>query len=225
MNPIHIMIVEDDDILAREIKDFLIRWGYQAVTATHFENIMQDFINYKPHLILMDINLPYYDGFYWCTQIRNISEVPIIFISSRNDDHDKIRAILQGGDDYVDKPFHLELLKAKIEAILRRTYQYKVKDQMRINENIYFDKMKGSFFYYEKKIPLTKSESQIVCLLLESKGNVVSRQELMETLWNTDEFISDNSLTVLISRLRTKLKETCHQDIIYTKKGKGYYIP
>ncbi len=96
---------------------------------------------------------------------------------------------------------------------------------MRINENIYFDKMKGSFFYYEKEIPLTKSESQIVCLLLESKGNVVSRQELMETLWNTDEFISDNSLTVLISRLRTKLKETCHQDMIYTKKGKGYYIP
>src|SRR5699024_2133226 len=109
--------------------------------------------------------------------------------------------------------------KAKIEAILRRTYQYKVKDQMRINENIYFDKMKGSFFYYEKEIPLTKSESQIVCLLLESKGNVVSRQELMETLWNTDEFISDNSLTVLISRLRTKLKETCQQDMIYTKKG------
>lgn len=225
MNQMHIMIIEDDETLASEIKDFLKRWGYQAVIATHFDNVIQDFVNYKPHLILMDINLPYYDGYYWCTQIRNLSQVPIIFISSRNDDHDKIRAILQGGDDYVDKPFHLELLKAKIEAILRRTYQYKVKDQMRINEDIYYDKMKGSFFYHDQEIHLTKSESQIVCLLLESQGDIVSRQELMETLWNTDEFISDNSLTVLISRLRTKLKEACHQDIIYTKKGLGYYIP
>ena len=193
MEKMHIMIVEDDETLAREIKDFLMRWGYYAVIATHFENIVEDFYNYKPHLILMDINLPYYDGFYWCTQIRNTSQVPLIFISSRNDDHDKIRAILQGGDDYVDKPFHLELLKAKIEAILRRTY-------------------------------LTKSESQIVCLLLESQGAIVTRQALMEALWNTDEFISDNSLTVLISRLRTKLKDECHQDIICTKKGQGYYI-
>ena len=159
MEKMHIMIVEDDETLAREIKDFLMRWGYYAVIATHFENIVEDFYNYKPHLILMDINLPYYDGFYWCTQIRNTSQVPLIFISSRNDDHDKIRAILQGGDDYVDKPFHLELLKAKIEAILRRTYQYKVKDQMRINADIYYDKTKGSLFYHEHEIHLTKSES------------------------------------------------------------------
>lgn len=224
MNAMHIMIVEDDETLAREIKDFLMRWGYHAVIATHFDNIIEDFLNYKPHLVLMDINLPYYDGFYWCTQIRNLSQVPIIYISSRNDDHDKIRAMVQGGDDYVDKPFHLELLKAKIEAILRRTYHYKVKDQMRINQDIYYDKVKGSLYYQDHEIHLTKSESQIICLLLESQGEIVSRQALMEALWNTGEFISDNSLTVLISRLRMKLKEECHSEIIETKKGQGYYI-
>ena len=219
-----IMIVEDDLILARELQLLCVKWNFQAKYLEDFKHVDQVYCTYQPDLILLDINLPFYDGFYWCTQIRNTSQVPLIFISSRNDDHDKIRAILQGGDDYVDKPFHLELLKAKIEAILRRTYQYKVKDQMRINADIYYDKTKGSLFYHEHEIHLTKSESQIVCLLLESQGAIVTRQALMEALWNTDEFISDNSLTVLISRLRTKLKDECHQDIICTKKGQGYYI-
>lgn len=220
----NIMIVEDDEILSRELKNFLIKWGYYAESATHFENIIIDFHNYHPHLILMDINLPFYDGFYWCHKMREISEVPIIYISSRNDDKDKIMAIAQGGDDYVEKPFTLELLKAKIEAILRRTYQYKVKDRLYIDPDLYFIVSSLSLIYHDHEIELTKSEKRILKKLIQEKSNVVSREELMIELWNTDEFVSDGTLTTLICRLRNKLKSECHRELIKTKKGQGYYI-
>ena len=212
-----VLVVEDEFHIRQIIKDYFSLKEIEVIEASQgYEalSMMDDTVD----LILLDINLPFYDGFYWCTQIRNTSQVPLIFISSRNDDHDKIRAILQGGDDYVDKPFHLELLKAKIEAILRRTYQYKVKDQMRINADIYYDKTKGSLFYHEHEIHLTKSESQIVCLLLESQGAIVTRQALMEALWNTDEFVTDATLSVHISRLRNKLKELTMEKILLRRK-------
>lgn len=220
----NIMIVEDDDILARELREFLIKWGYSSEIAHHFEDITIDFVNYHPHLVLMDINLPFYDGFYWCHKIREISEVPIIYISSRNDDRDKIMAIAQGGDDYVEKPFSLELLKAKIEAILRRTYQYKVKDRIYIDPDLYFVFSTLSLIYQNKELELTKLEKRIIAKLLQEKSQIVSREELMIELWNTDEFVSDGTLTVLICRLRNKLKSECHDELIKTKKGQGYYI-
>lgn len=220
----NIMIVEDDNTLARELKNFLLKWGYTSEIASHFENIISDFTIYHPHLILMDINLPFYDGFYWCNQIRKISQVPIIFISSRTDDKDKIMGIAEGGDDYVEKPFSLVLLKAKIEAILRRTYQYKVKDRIYINPDLYFDFNSLSLIYINQEIELTKLEKRIISKLLKEKSNIVSREELMIELWNTDEFVSDGTLTTLICRLRQKLELISQSELIKTKKGEGYYI-
>lgn len=219
-----IMLVEDDEILAEEICRFLGKWGYATWKAEEFENITGAFAQVQPQLILMDINLPYYDGFYWCAQIRKLSAVPVLYISSRNDDRDKIMAIAQGGDDYVEKPFRLELLKAKIEAVLRRTYEYKVRMSIYVNGGLSFDNDTGELRCQGTQIDLTKSERKVMGKLLEERGGVVTREELMMVLWSTDEFVSDGTLTTVVSRLRSKLKEICGEEIIQTKKGQGYLI-
>lgn len=219
-----IMIVEDDEVLVKEIRLFLVKWGYETVAAQKFDEITQEFLEQKPQLILMDINLPYYDGFYWCSQIRRISAVPVIYISSRNDDGDKIMAIAQGGDDYVEKPFHLEILKAKIEAIMRRTYQYKVTERIFLKSELYYDCMSQAMFFGEKEIELTKSERRILKKLLDCRPDVVSREELMMELWNTDEYVSDGTLTTVICRLRSRIKAACGEEIISTRKGEGYFV-
>lgn len=221
---ISIMLIEDDKILSEQISTFLQKWGYMTMAVTKFDDILSEFAKYNPHLVLMDVNLPYYDGFYWCRRIREISQVPVIYISSRNDDSDKIMAIAQGGDDYVEKPFRLEVLKAKIEAILRRTYQYKVKERIWLNQEMYFEQGSDSLMLQGKEIDLTKSEKRIMLKLLECRPGIVTRDELMMTLWSTDEFVSDGTLTTLISRLRNKLLTHCGEEIIKTKKGQGYYI-
>ncbi len=219
-----IMIVEDDEILTREISIFLEKWKYEAIAARKFDNILEEFSEYAPQLVLLDINLPFYDGFYWCNQIRQVSNVPIIYISSRNDDRDKIMGIAQGGDDYVEKPFRLEMLKAKIEAVLRRTYQYKIRERIMLKDELCFDSLSQTMFYAEKEIELTKSERRILVKLLERRPNVVTREELMIDLWNTDEYVSDGILTVVVCRLRSKLKDVCGEEIVQTKKGQGYYV-
>ncbi|MDO4303972.1 MAG: response regulator transcription factor [Bacillota bacterium] len=219
-----IMIVEDDEALAGEVRSFLEKWGYEVSVAERFDEITQEFSEHKPQLVLMDINLPYYDGFYWCTRIRQISEVPIIYISSRNDDRDQIMAIAQGGDDYVEKPFRLQILRAKVEAILRRTYQYKVKEQIFISVGLEFDPVSSSLFFDGKEIELTRSERRIFSRLMEARPDVVFRDELMMELWNTDEYVSDGTLTTVICRLRNKLKCACGKNIINTKKGQGYFV-
>lgn len=219
-----IMIVEDEKLLSGEIREFLTRWGYRAVSCTDFEDIFGEFQKIKPHLVLMDINLPYYDGYHWCRKIREISHVPILYISSRNDDRDKIMGIAQGGDDYIEKPFHLELLKAKIEASLRRTYQYQVKDRVRIGEQLMFDQNSLTVFYGEQEVELTRSEQKIMEKLIEMRPGVVTRDELMMVLWNTDEFVSDGTLTTMVSRLRKKLEQVSGDKVIKTRKGTGYYI-
>lgn len=220
----NLFIVEDDKILAHEIQQFLKKWGYETTLARHFDQILSDFTFCHPHLVLMDINLPYFDGFYWCSQIRRISNVPVIYISSRSDDRDKIMAIAQGGDDYVEKPFHLELLKAKIEAILRRTYQYKVQNRLYLKSDLCFDPDSASLIFHGKALDLTRSEKKILSKLMDSRPDVVPREDLMMELWSTDEYVSDGTLTTLISRLRSKLKAFCGQEIIHTKKGQGYFI-
>ena len=187
-----IVIVEDDEILAREIRQFLEKWGYEVAVAQEFDRIAAECLSCNANLILMDINLPYYDGFYWCSRIREVSQIPLIYISSRGDDRDKIMAIAQGGDDYVEKPFHLELLKAKIEAVLRRTYQYQIRSRAK---------------------------------LMSHRGIIVTREELMMELWSTDEYVSDGTLTTIISRMRSKLKAGCGSEVIVTKKGQGYLLP
>lgn len=219
-----ILLIEDDKMLSNQVSEFLQKWGYITKTVTKFDDILTEFAKYNPHLVLMDVNLPYYDGFYWCRRIREISQVPVIYISSRSDDSDKIMAIAQGGDDYVEKPFRLELLKAKIEAILRRTYQYKVKERIWLSNDIYFEQTGDSLILHGKEIDLTKSEKRIMLKLVECRPGIVTRDELMMTLWSTDEFVSDGTLTTLVSRLRNKLLTHCGEEIIKTKKGHGYYI-
>lgn len=221
---IKIMIVEDDELLAKELCSFLTRWGYQANPVEEFRDILSEFSSLLPQLVLMDINLPYYDGFYWCYRIRQSSAVPVIYISSRGDDRDKIMGIAQGGDDYIEKPFGLELLKAKIEAVLRRTYQYKVKEQIFLNQELVFDSNSKVLFFNGKEIELTKSERRIMTKLLEHRSAVMTREELMMELWDTDEYVSDGTLTTIICRLRGKLKAASGEEVIKTKKGQGYFI-
>lgn len=223
-NRMTILIVEDDEILAREIRAFLERWGYIASNVSRFDAVLEEVNRVHPHLILLDINLPYYDGFYWCSRIRECSQVPVIFISSRDDDRDKIMAIAQGGDDYVEKPFHLELLRAKVEAVLRRTYQYRIRDRIRLRQELYFDECTSSLIYRGKTAELTRAEKKVLTCLLEKRPGIVTREALMTILWDTDEFISDGTLTTCISRLRSKLQEFCGEALIGTKKGQGYYI-
>lgn len=219
-----ILIAEDDRILAEEICQFLAKWGYQADIVQQFEDVASVCLASQPHLVLMDINLPYYDGFYWCSKIREQSQVPVIYISSRSDDMDKIMAIAQGGDDYVEKPFRLELLKAKIEAMLRRTYQYQTRMRTLLKPDLYFDHGQSVLVSKDKKLELTKSEQRILKKLMEKRPSVVTRQELMMELWSTDEFVSDGTLTTMVSRLRSKLKSFCGDELIFTKKGQGYFI-
>lgn len=221
---ITILIVEDDEILARELGEYLLKWKFQAMIAKHFDLITKDYLDFKPHMILMDINLPFYDGFYWCQKIRELSEIPIMFISSRSDDKDKIMAIAQGGDDYIEKPFHLDLLRAKMDALLRRAYQYKVKEKIMIIEGLLFDIDSQTLHFQSEEIILTKMEKLMLAKLLDIRHKVVTRDDLMMELWNTDEFVSDGTLTTAISRLRSKLSYHCGKDIICTKKGMGYYI-
>lgn len=221
---IKILIVEDDRTLARKIAGFLGRWGYETRTAEQFDRILEEFEAYKPQLVLLDIQLPFYDGFYWCGQIRQVSQVPVIYISSRSEDSDKIMAIAQGGDDYVEKPFSLEILKTRIEAMVRRTYQYRVQERTLIKNGLYYDALAQSLIKNGAELELGKPERKIIDRLLERRGQVVSREELMMTLWNTDEYVSDGALTTVISRLRNKLKSICGEEIIDTRKGQGYRI-
>ena len=219
-----IMVIEDDASLAREISLFLEKRQYEAVVPERFDDILQEFAAMRPQLVLMDINLPCHDGFYWCSQIRQLSKVPVIYISSRDDDRDKIMAIAQGGDDYVEKPLRMELLRAKIEAMLRRTYEYKVRERIYLEAGLCYDYAVQSLYYLKQEIDLTKSERRLFARLVESRPDVVTRDELMMELWNTDEYVTDAALTTIISRLRTKLKSMCGTDVILTKKGQGYYI-
>ncbi len=219
-----IMLVEDDRVLAGEIGAFLKRWGYETLAAEEFERIGEEFSCWRPQLVLMDINLPFYDGFYWCAQIRQVSEVPILFISSRGEDHDKIMAIAQGGDDYVEKPFRLELLKAKVEAILRRTYQYRVRERIFLGQGLSFDQEQQALYQNGEEILLTKMERRVMAKLAAQCPDVVSREELMMDLWDTEEYVSDGTLTTVSCRLRGKLKEICGSEVIRTKKGQGYSL-
>lgn len=244
---IRIMVVEDDASLAREIGLALEKWQYEAVVAEGFDDILQEFARIRPQLVLIDINLPGRDGFYWCSRIRRISKVPVIYISSRNDDQDKIMAIAQGGDDYVEKPFRMELLHAKIEAMLRRTYEYKVRERIFLTAGLCFDCAGQSLYYAmqyssaayveessisdgqarevsEEEIDLTKSERRLFARLVENRPDVVTRDELMMALWDTDEYVTDAALTTIISRLRAKLKSVCGEDVVCTRKGQGYYV-
>lgn len=219
-----ILIVDDSQIIASSLKKDFEKWGYEVVLIEDFERVFDLFKEENPSLVVMDIGLPYFDGYHWTRKIRDISNVPIIFLSSKEDTMNKIMAMEMGADDFVTKPFEVELLTAKVKALLRRTYDYKQgSDKLEKNELILdLKSMQASFA--GKSIDLSKNEFKILETLMVNDGKVISRDKLMTALWSTDIFIDDNTLTVNISRLRKSLEGLGVKDFIKTKVGKGYYV-
>lgn len=221
-----IMIVEDDPKLREIILENIQKWGFQGMAVTDFTAVLSNFVKLEPHLLLMDINLPAFDGFYWCAQIRRISRVPIIFISSRESNMDIIMAMNMGGDDYIQKPFSLEVLMAKLNALLRRTYSYAELEASAIEHNgVILDLKDNRLQYSEQEVELTRNEYRIAYILMKKSGQVVGRDEIMRGLWEDESFVDDNTLTVNINRLRRKLQDIGLKDFIQTRKGQGYIIP
>ncbi|WP_333860565.1 response regulator transcription factor [Clostridium sp.] len=220
-----IMVIEDDKSLLDNITEMLVKWGFHAHGVINYSNILTEFIKNKPHLVLMDINLPYFDGFHWCNKIREISKCPIIFLSSRDSNMDIIMAVNMGADDYITKPFSMDVLIAKISALIRRSYSYGEEDYELLEHNgVILNLTYKMLSYGEREIELTKNEFKIMLLLMKNNGKTISRERIMRTLWDDDNFISDNTLTVNINRLRARLKDIGLYDFIKTKKGRGYEI-
>ncbi|MGG0339048.1 response regulator transcription factor [Priestia megaterium] len=220
-----ILIVEDDDKIYELVKEKFEQWSFEVVGVEDFQKVMEVFIAESPELVILDVNLPVYDGFYWCQQIRAVSKTPIVFLSSREHPMDIVMAMNVGADDYIQKPFNLDVLVAKVQALLRRTYSYgdTISDVIEWNGAV-LDLKKGSLHYNDQEIHLTKNEFFILRLLLEERGKIVSREELMRRLWEDEKFVSDNTLSVNITRIRTKLEEIGLNDKIVTKKGQGYLV-
>jgi Response regulators consisting of a CheY-like receiver domain and a winged-helix DNA-binding domain len=219
------MVVEDDPQISSIICENIEKHGFGCRQIDQFENVLNEFIEYKPDLVLMDINLPCYDGFYWCGKVRVISKVPLIFLSARNTDMDIIIATNMGGDDYLIKPFSIDVLMAKVSGLLRRVYSYNDSEMDVISyKGLIFNFGNGSIQYGEKSATLSRNEIQIISTLLKNRGVIVSRERIIRTLWKDSSFIDDNTLTVNITRLRKKLDEIGLQNYIETRKGEGYLI-
>lgn len=220
-----IFIVEDDMTLYEELKTRLEEWDHTITGVSDFGNVVYDFIQSEPDLVIIDITLPKYDGFYWCRRIRDISSVPIIFLSSRDHPSDMVMSMQMGSDDYIQKPFNFEVLVAKIQALLRRAYQYREQDMDVVGfRDAVFDFKKLTVSREGNVLDLTKNESFILSILVGSRNQVVSRETLIEQLWDDAKFISDNTLTVNINRIRKKLEEMGLEDAIITKTGLGYML-
>jgi len=219
-----ILIVEYDETITKAIKNTIESWNYNALCITDFRDIMKEFVAYSPHLVLLDISLPFYNGYYWCSEIRKLSKVPIIFISSASDNMNIVMAVNMGGDDFIAKPFDLNVLTAKVQAMLRRTYDFAGQSSLIEHKGAILNTGDATLTYNNQKIELTKNEYKILQVLIENKGKVVSRDTIMAKLWETDNFIDDNTLTVNITRLRKKLDEAGLHDFISTKKGIGYMV-
>lgn len=219
-----IYMIEDDAGIFDAVKGSASKWDLQFFGVKNFRNILSEFSEIQPHLIVMDIGLPYFDGYRWCTEIRKMSDVPIIFLSSASDSMNMVMAMNMGGDDFVAKPFDCDVLIAKIQALLRRTYDYTGNMLLLEHHGAYLNTANSTLVYQNTPIELTKNELRILSALLESKGEIVSRESLMDTLWASDCYIDGNTLTVNINRLRKKLEASGLTDFIQTKRGIGYFI-
>lgn len=220
-----ILLVEDDSTITAVLKRTLEKWGYEAEAVSDFGHVEEEFIRYSPDLVLLDISLPFFDGYYWCREFRKTSQVPIIFISSASDDMNLVMAVNMGADDFLSKPFKLEVVLAKIQAMLRRAYTFGTrKDVLRAGDAT-LSLHDAVLDYRGRKLELTKNEFRILSLLMEKRGTVVSRDEMIRNLWENESFIDDNTLTVNVTRLRKKLEEIGLTDYIRTKKGLGYLLP
>lgn len=219
-----ILIVEDDETIAGGLKTHLGKWNYQAECMTDFKDVMGKFVDFDPQLVLLDIVLPFFNGFHWCQEIRKISKVPIIFLSSANDNMNIVMAMNMGGDEFIEKPFDLNVVTAKVQAVLRRTYEFRgTADIMEWNGAI-LNLADATVLYQDQKQELTKNEFKILQMLLENTGKIVSRESIMTRLWDSNEFIDDNTLTVNVARLRKKMEQIGLGGKIITKKGIGYMV-
>ncbi len=221
-----IMIVEDDEKIRQIIAVSLRKWRYEVIEVTDFSNVITDFTSSDPHLVLMDINLPILDGYHWCGQIRTISKVPIVFLSSRTQNMDMIMAMNMGGDDYVQKPFDLDVLVAKVNAIFRRKYTYDAdQNTMELTHHgLYFYLANSTIQYQDQIVELSRNEFILLQLMMRNVGKIIARDELMQALWNNDQFVDDNTLTVNVNRLRKKITQLGLEDFIVTRKGMGYIV-
>lgn len=219
-----IYIIEDDSIIAGKIKEHMTNWGFEARCASDFRNIMGEFAEYEPHMVLLDISLPFFNGYHWCEEIRRVSKVPVIFLSSASDNMNIIMAMSMGGDDFIAKPFDMNVLVAKVQAILRRTYDFGGQTQLIEHRGALLNMSDASLLYNGKPVELTRNDYKILLTLMENRGSIVSRETLMEKLWETDCFVDENTLTVNIARLRKKLDGAGLAGFITTKKGIGYIV-
>lgn len=219
-----IFLVEDDETIARLIKKHLEKWEYEVSTVQDFGNVLGEFAVCDPQLVLLDIRLPFYNGHYWCTQIRQVSKVPIIFLSSVSDNVNIVMAMNMGADDFIPKPFDLEVLTAKVQALLRRSYDFAGSSSMLEHKGMLLNLSDATILYQEQKVELTKNELKILQTLIENKTQVVTRETLMTRLWESDMYVDENTLSVNVNRLRKKLTSIGLEDSILTKKGIGYQI-
>ncbi|KRE72857.1 response regulator transcription factor [Paenibacillus sp. Soil750] len=220
-----IMMVEDDEKIRRIVADTLQKWQYDVVEVTQFDQVLKDFQQSDPHLILLDINLPVFDGYYWCQQIRAVSKVPIIFLSSRNQNMDIIMAINMGGDDFIQKPFDLDILVAKVSALIRRKYTYQEDESAKFTHKGLKLHVTNSTIEYKGQVSeLSRNEFILLQLIMRNIGKIVSREDMMQVLWNEEQFVDDNTLTVNVNRMRRKIAALGLEDYIVTRKGMGYLI-
>lgn len=219
-----IFLVEDDETIARLIKKHLEKWEYEVSTVQDFGNVLGEFAVCDPQLVLLDIRLPFYNGHYWCTQIRQVSKVPIIFLSSVSDNMNIVMAMNMGADDFIPKPFDLEVLTAKVQALLRRSYDFAGSSSMLEHKGMLLNLSDATILYQEQKVELTKNELKILQTLIENKTQVVTRETLMTRLWESDMYVDENTLSVNVNRLCKKLTSIGLEDSILTKKGIGYQI-
>ena len=219
-----ILIVEDDEIIAGLVKKHLESWGYQVDLISDFSQVLAEFVQKDPQLVLLDLKLPFFNGFHWCEEIRKISQVPVIFLSSTADNMNMVMAMSRGADDFIAKPFDLEVLAAKVQAILRRTYSFGNTSNLMEYKGTVLNLGNGTLTVGEQKLELTKNELKILQILYEHRGQVVSRDAIMTRLWESDSFVDDNTLTVNVTRLRKKIEGAGLKGFILTKKGMGYMV-
>lgn len=219
-----IFIVEDDEVIARSIKEHLKAWDYDVHSVEDFSNVMAELAAFDPQLVLMDITLPFFNGYYWCSEIRKVSKVPVIFLSSASDNMNIVMAVNMGADDFISKPFDLEVLTVKIQAMLRRSYDFAGKSQILEHRGAILNLTETTLTYQEEKVELTRNEFRILQILMENKEEVVSRENLMTKLWESDAYVDENTLSVNVNRLRKKLEVLGLEDFIITKKGIGYRL-
>lgn len=219
-----ILIIEDDAAIAEAVQRKIEMWNFSALCVEDFRNVMQTFTAYDPHLVVLDISLPFFNGYHWCSEIRKVSKVPVVFVSSAADNMNIVMAMNLGADDFITKPFDADVMMAKLMAMLRRTYDFADRIPVLEHRGAFLNLNENTLHYQEQKIDLTKNEYRILLTLMEQKGTVISREKLMERLWETDSFVDDNTLTVNINRLRKKLSAAGLEQFILTRFGVGYLI-